>query len=443
MLDTVHALIVILTILLTAAFAYQGVFMLIGFLRRRDTARYDAPESSVLHPYAALISARNESAVIGELIASLKAQNYPRELLDIYVIADNCTDDTAKQARQAGAHVFERFNTRLLGKGYALDELFSQLQAAGLTEKYAGYFIFDADNLVDPDFVRQMNNTFCSGKYAAITCYRNSKNFGANWISAGYSLWFLREARFLNYPRSILGSNCTVSGTGYLISADVIRENGGWPFHLMTEDLQFSADCTIGGKRIGYCDKAVIYDEQPTSFRQSWDQRVRWTKGFYQVAWRYAPQLIPGIGRGGKHALSCYDILMIVAPGSLLTVTLVLVNGFLLLAGLMQPDAVVSTLLPTQIKLLAVNAALSYLGFAAMGLITVLCEWDSIQATRRQKLGYVLTFPLFMFTYVPIAVAALRRKVEWKHIQHHRCSAAMMGRYTQRPKRKALLDRIA
>ncbi len=66
-------------------------------------------------------------------------------------------------------------------------------------------------------------------------------------------------------------------GTGFLISADVIRENGGWPYHLLTEDIEFSVSCALKGRRIGYCDKAVIYDEQPTVFRQSWDQRLRWS----------------------------------------------------------------------------------------------------------------------------------------------------------------------
>ena len=427
----------VLTVLLTAAFAYQGVFFVIGLARRRSAAHYDAPASKQLRRYAAVVSARNEAAVIGELIESLRAQNYPSELLDIYVMADNCTDDTAHRARLAGAAVFERYNTVQVGKGYALDELFARLRSAGLTERYAGYFVFDADNLVDPDFVRRMNDTACSGDYAAITCYRNVKNFGDNWISAGYALWFLREARFLNYPRRILGSNCTVSGTGYLISARLVEENGGWPFHLLTEDLQFSADCAARGLRIGYCDKAVIYDEQPTRFRQSWDQRLRWTKGFYQVAWRYAPQLIRGALGGGRKGLSCYDVLMVVAPGSLLTVTLLAVNLLLGAAGvLLGPDAAVAAL-GTEAQLLLVNLITSYCGFAAMGLVTVLSEWDRLQAAPAQKIGYVFTFPIFMMTYVPIAVAALRRKVEWKPIEHHAASGAQGGRAA------VMLDRIA
>ena len=109
-----------------------------------------------------------------------------------------------------------------------MDYLFKCLSASG-KDVYDGYFVFDADNYVDPNFVREMNNTFDGGHYAALTSYRNSKNFGANWISAGYGLWFLREARFLNFPRMLLGTNCAISGTGFLVSGEVIREKGAGP----------------------------------------------------------------------------------------------------------------------------------------------------------------------------------------------------------------------
>ena len=138
------------------------------------------------------------------------------------MVADNCTDGTAEVARRAGAFVYERFDQSKKGKGYAMDYLFRRLAEEG-KDVYDGYFVFDADNLVDPGFVAEMNRTFDRG-YDAVTCYRNSKNFGTNWISAGYSIWFLREARFLNFPRTLLGTNCHVSGTGFLVSAQVIRK---------------------------------------------------------------------------------------------------------------------------------------------------------------------------------------------------------------------------
>ncbi len=413
MMNLVEFLNTSMTILFAILYFYQGIYVVVGLVRRNWQDRH---QPSRLRRFAAVIAARNEANVIGELLENLRKQNYPRELLDLYVVADNCTDNTAEVARRAGAFVYERFDKIRKGKGYAMDYLFHKLKEAGKND-YEGYFVFDADNLVDPNFVWEMNRTFDQG-YDALTCYRNSKNFGSNWISAGYSIWFLREARFLNFPRMLLGTNCHVSGTGFLISAKVVEENDGWPFHLLTEDIQFSVDSAIQGRRIGYCDKAVIYDEQPVTFRQSWDQRLRWSKGFYQVDQKYTVPLLKGCFRKGYRGSSCYDMFITVAPGMLLTVAMLLVNTVLLITCITQP-AFVSNYVIHRLAGFIVSAFLSfYLVFFLYGLVTVISEWKHISSTPIRKIGYVFTFPIFMFTYIPIAIAALLQKVEWKPIQH-------------------------
>ncbi|HJB99521.1 MAG TPA: glycosyltransferase [Candidatus Flavonifractor merdavium] len=402
-----------IVLLFTLLYLYQGFYLVVGLLLRRHKDRH---EPSRLHRFAVVVSARNEEQVIGELLDSLRKQDYPRELLDLYVVADNCTDDTAGAARKAGAFVYERRDPIHKGKGYAMDYLFRRLKEEG-KDCYDGYFVFDADNLVDPSFVREMNRTFDKG-YDAVTCYRNSKNFGDNWISAGYSIWFLREARFLNFPRTLLGTNCHVSGTGFLVSSKVIEENGGWPFHLLTEDIQFSVDCAIRGKRIGYCDTAVIYDEQPVTFRQSWDQRLRWSKGFYQVDREYTVPLLKGMLRPGRLGTSCYDMFVTVAPGMLLTLAMILFNAVVLAACLTQPAYLAARVIHETVGFIGSSLGNFYLGLLLYGLCTVLSEWKHIQAPALKKLGYVFTFPIFMFTYIPISIAALVRKVEWKPIYH-------------------------
>ncbi len=405
----------IIAFVITALYSYQGIYLLLGLCRRHWR---DRREPVRLGRYAALISARNEEGVIGELIASLKRQNYPAELLDVYVVADNCTDDTAGAAQAAGARVYRRFDRTRVGKGYALDYLLKKLAEDGLESRYEGYFVFDADNIVDPNFVSEMNRTFDRGDYVAVTGYRNSKNFGQNWITAGYSVWFLREARFVNSARMALGTNCHVSGTGFLISAEYLREKGGWPYHLLTEDIQFSAECAALGKRIGYCEGAVIYDEQPTSFRQSWDQRLRWSKGFYQVDREYGPALLKGIFRGGRRGLGCYDILLTVTPGVLLTVLGGLFQVVAALACLAAPEQVGKQVLILTGNFLMGGLRSFYVGFFLYGLLTVLSEWGKIRAPGWRKLAFLPLFPLFMLTYIPITVAALFQKVEWKPIAH-------------------------
>ena len=103
-------------LIFTCCYTYQLFYVLV-VLKKKPVV----PDAARNHKFAAVISARNESAVIGYLIKSIKEQNYPQELIDVFVIADNCTDDTADVARKAGAIVIPRFNTSKVGKGYALD----------------------------------------------------------------------------------------------------------------------------------------------------------------------------------------------------------------------------------------------------------------------------------------------------------------------------------
>lgn len=406
----------VLTLMLAVLYVYQAFYVIVGLVRRKRPLSHQA---QTLHRYAVLISARNEEEVIGELIESLKNQDYPQELLDIYVIADNCTDATARVAQQAGAMVFERFDRVRVGKGYAMDWFFHKLEEQGKGELYDGYFVFDADNIVDPAFVREMNNVFDSGDYAALTCYRNSKNYASNWISAGYSLWFLREARFLNFARMQMGTGCAVSGTGFLVSAQVVRDNGGWPYHLLTEDIQFSIDCAVQGRRIGYCDKAVVYDEQPTTFQQSWTQRMRWSKGFYQVAARYLGSLFRGCFTQKRGRFTCYDMMMTVAPGMLLTTAVLGFNAVILLSAITEPMSVAAELMQDSMMFLLDNLFNFYICMLLYGGMTLLVEWKQVNARASKKILYLFTFPLFMLTYIPISLAALVRRVEWKPIRHN------------------------
>ena len=369
------------------------------------------------HKFAVVISARNESAVIGQLIHSIKVQNYPSELIDVFVIADNCTDNTADVAREAGATVFPRFNSEQVGKGYALDYGFNVILSQYSDRGYEAYFVFDADNVLDVNYFREMNKTFDNGAVAS-TSYRNSKNYDSNWISAGYAVWFLREAKFLNQARLTLNTSCAISGTGFFISAKVIERNGGWKWHLLTEDIEFSANSILEGERISYTPTAILYDEQPITFRDSWNQRFRWAKGFYQVFWHYGARLAKGIVTNPKGSrFACYDMLMTIAPGMLLTIISVTFNAIIIAlaaAGMMSTGVMVASSVSSICFCL-----MNYLVFMFMfGVLTTFVEWDSIHSTTAKKIRYMFTFPFFMLTYVPIALVALVKKCNWKPIKH-------------------------
>lgn len=369
------------------------------------------------HKYAALIPARNEHAVIGNIIDSIKQQTYDTSLIDVFVIADNCTDDTAEIAKQHGAHVIVRNRPDMVGKGFALDFALQHIWKEFGPDAHEAFFVFDADNVLDKNYFKEMNATFDNGALAS-TSYRNSKNFDTNWISSGYALWFLKEAKFLNQARLTLNTGAAISGTGFFIASKVLVEAGGWKWHLLTEDIQFSASSACEQRRISYNPRAVLYDEQPTTFKASWDQRCRWAKGFYQVLLKYAGGLCRGFVKNERgYHFACWDMLMTVAPGMLLTVIVLTLNLAIVIMGFLGiysfGTAVVSALSS------AAFCLINYLLFMFLyGVLTTFVEWNNIHTTLKKKILTCFTFPFFQLTYVPIAIVALFKKVAWKPIAH-------------------------
>ena len=401
-------------------YIYQMFYIVVVFVGEwwQKHCKKKKPEPEVIyHRYAAIISARNESNVIGQLLDTIKGQTYPSELLSAIVIADNCTDDTAQVARDHGAIVYERFNQEKVGKGYALNDAFQHINEDFGDSYYDAYVIIDADNLLDENYFMEMNKTYCKG-YRIMTSYRNSKNFGSNWISAGYSLWFMREAKFLNNARMMLGTSCAVSGTGFLVASEIIRERGGWNYHLLTEDIEFTVDTVIRGETIGYCAGAMLYDEQPTKFEQSWTQRMRWSKGFYQIVAHYGARLSGGIVKNkSKKHFACYDLSMTVMPGMLITMLILVIDFIFLLVALLG-NIYMPRLLQTMLSSLAFWLAGYYGSLFLMGALTMITERKKINCPFWKRILYTFTFPIFQLTYLPISVAALFQKVEWKPIRH-------------------------
>lgn len=421
-LNTVNQIIALLFFI---CFVHQLIYIPVRLLKKRK----DLPEAPYRR-YAVLICARNEEDVIAQLIESIQAQSYPAEYVRVFVMADNCTDRTAEIARRAGAAVYERQNRSQMGKGFALSELLRNMYR-DFGDAFDGYFVFDADNLLDRDFIAEMNRCFttgdgdaCPGRYEILTSYRNSKNFGDNWISAGYSLWFLRESAYLNAPREALGISCGVSGTGFLFSRRIRHKMGGWCYHLLTEDTEFTADQILDGERIGCCPDAILYDEQPTRFSQSWHQRMRWVKGSLQVFVRHGGRLMRGVLHG---SLSCYDTCISNLPAIVLNVASLLVNLAITGLHLAKGVPLITALAPIGAGLLG-----AYVTFLLFGILTLITEWRRIHAPVSRKILYLFTFPVFMFTYIPISVAALFMPVTWKPIKHHARPLTAAGKNADR-----------
>ena len=394
----------------TFAYLYQAVFMIRALVQ--GTVRL--PEAKRLHSYAFVIAAHNEEAVIGNLVESIFAQDYPRELMDVFVVCDACTDDTHAVAEAAGATVWDRNDLARRGKSWALDYAFDRI-FNDYDGAYEAFVVMDADNLVAPDYLSVMNRAFDAG-YLVCTGYRNSKNFDSSWISSAYAIRFIREAKFLNNARMMSGTSCAISGSGWMVSERIVRGMHGWDFHTLTEDIQFSTFCCANNVQIGYAP-AEFFDEQPVTLKASWTQRMRWTKGFYQVFFSYGRDLAKGITRG---QFASYDMLMTIAPGMILTLLSFSVNATYLVIGSLshgffatqaELDMCTGSLIMTFVSL--------YVTFFLLALITTVSERSHIHAKKRWRVvTNLFTFPIFMMTYVPITVAALFKKVEWIPTKH-------------------------
>lgn len=401
----------IVGLVFSVCFLYQVVFFFIGLIR----GQVKIPPAKKQHTYAFFIAAHNEEAVIANLVKSIKDQDYPSELIDVFVVADACTDNTAQSAREAGAIVYERNDLSRKGKSWVMDYGFDRILRE-YPGKHEAFFIFDADNLLSRDYVTIMNDAFDQG-YLALTSYRNSKNFGSSWISSAYATWFIREARYLNNARMICHTSCAVSGSGYLVSAKLIEGMKGWDFHTLTEDIQFSTFCAIHGVRIGYAP-AEFFDEQPVTLKASIKQRMRWTKGFYQVLFTYGRHMFKSIGK--FHRFAAYDMLMVVGPAMLLTLMCLLVNvTFIAVGSLSHGFLATDAEIEMAIGSIIMMFAYMYGTFFVMGLSTTITEWKHIHCPQKWRIfTNLFTFPLFMFTYVPLTVAALFLKVDWVPTPH-------------------------
>lgn len=393
--------------LFAVCYAYQAFYMILAIVKKPKELNANPKK----HKYAVLISARNEETVIGQLIQSIKAQDYPKELIEVFVAADNCSDRTAEIARHEGAIVWERFDTRKVGKGYALKFLLEKINETYGYDAFDGYFVFDADNLLEHNFVSEMNKVFDEG-YRVVTSYRNSKNYGTNWITSGYALWFIRDCKFLNNARMLMHTSSSVAGTGFLMHRDIVKKNNGWKHFTLTEDTEFTIECITHGEQIAYCNSAVLYDEQPETFRQSWNQRLRWAKGYVQVFFKYKKDLAKGIFRQGNFA--CLDMVLTYVPAIVLTFISFLMSLAIGIVSIVTMDGVV---IPLLLSLLQALFGMYFMMFC-VGLVTGVTEWKQIHCSTGKKILSFFTFPIFMMTYIPVSITALFKRVEWSPIRH-------------------------
>lgn len=420
----------------TALFFIRPVYAIIGFF----TTRKFSPAKKQ-HKYAILIAARNEDKVIGHLLDSIHAQDYPSELITVFVVADNCNenDHTAEIASSKGAVCYKRIDTEHRTKGFALQYLVKCIDRDYGVSSFEGYFIFDADNLLKEDFVSRMNESFDAGE-KIVTAYRNTKNFGDNWISASYGIHWLRTIRFEHRARSFFHLATRIQGTGFLFSNEIIKN--GWNYTSLTEDRAFCADAVANGYKISFNNQAEFFDEQPVDIKIAMRQRIRWAKGHLQAFTETGGKLFSHIfvthGAANKKEASSkgisvneipvkkqfinnlrlrfmsYDMLTIVFPRALISsinkILKIILKSVLFIAGALS--LTLGSVLLSLISYFSSSVLAAYVYFAERKRITKI-KWY-------KKIWFCLTFPIFDIIGNIAILIALFIKVEWKPIPHNK-----------------------
>lgn len=389
---------------------YFCIVALFGFKRPFKPARGQSTTR-----FALLVAARNEATVIGNLVDSLYGQNYPSELFDVYVAPNNCTDDTLKVAQKHGALIFEAEGP-ISGKG----EVLTQFCAKALEEaQYDAVCVFDADNLVHPDFLQVMNDACRAGATVA-QGFRDSKNPADTAVSTCYSVCYWMVNRFYNGGRQALGLSALVNGSGFMVTLPLLKKLGGWNTSTMTEDYEFSAQCVLAGERVWYLPEAVIYDEQPLTFFQSWKQRRRWSTGSVQGMSLYLRELIEtGIK---QRNWACIDLAITYMMPVTQLVSLVLGLATLLVASLRLVGF--GMLAFSQLVLLLILAAVAAFFVCAL-LAAFVIRLNSGQRSMQGTGKGVLYFALFLLSWLPIGIISLfKPKTTWDAIAHT-CTTAM------------------
>ena len=389
-----------LSLILKIFTVYTAIVSLFFLLPRRKIPRAQAKTR-----FAVLLAARNEEAVIGRTVGQLLAQQYPAELFDVYVIPNNCTDDTEGAARRAGAQILPCLGP-VRNKGDALHCAFAALKDSG----YDAHRVFDADNLVDPDFLARMNDAFCAGAQAA-KGKQTAMNPHDAWISGCYDLYFENFNLLYNRPRGNLGLSAKLVGTGFAVSQALMDRLGGWNTETMAEDAEFAAQCAMAGVKVWWVPEALTYDEEPITFHQSMVQRRRWCSGVMAVAGRYLPRLWRRVP--SRNFFFCLDFAVFLS--------MPMVQVLALLPGIWA----VAQAVAAENWLILVASLLSFWGGLTLTAL-------ALALVGRRKLRpmwkSIVLYPLFTASWYPLHILAVLKKTRvWKPIAHRGQPAQSVG----------------
>lgn len=391
----------VLQIIVGGIGVYQVLLGCAGIVRKKEERRHAVHKS-----FAVLVAAHNEEAVVGALLQNLGGLDYPKELYEVFVICDNCTDRTAEIARAHGVHAMVRTAPDRRGKGHAIEWMLEELWAYG--RPFDGVVILDADNLVSPNFLLEMNEKLSRGE-RVIQAYLETKNPYDSWVSLSYALMYWYMNRVWQLARYQLGLPNVLGGTGICIETALLREIG-WGAQSLTEDVEFTARCVERGIYPTWAHEAIVYDEKPITLWSSMRQRLRWMQGHVFCARRYFWRLVILAFKQRSWAR--------------LDAALYLFQPFRFLLYIVYIFMLYAQVATSLIDRMGVTRLLPDAFWTTVGLLlflqTPLVLWIE-RKSWKAFLGYI-PYQLFLLTWMPVTVWAFftSNNQTWSHTQHTR-----------------------
>ena len=360
--------------------------------------------------FCILIPAKDESKVIRGPLDSIKNQTYKINMQNVYVIVEDIKDPTVNICKEYKCSYIVRKHLELKRKGYALDEAIKQIK-----KEYDAYFIIDADNILDKDFFKYMSKVYQKG-YDIGVGYRDNKNWSSNVISACSGLVFT-IANNINKRKNKTNENITITGTGFYIKGNIIKEFGGYPFHEITEDYELTLYATVHKLTTCYEERAIFYDEQPTTLKASIKQRIRWIRGYFNARVNYLPQLKEKIFDNQMNYGSVYKEIMWLRPILILALAFVIFYLAIIINQIYM--LIKSTYDPSSLILGLIVIGITYLVMMFFTIYQLISERKHIKVKNSLKVKIILYNPIFLLTFIYCAIAAIVKKnITWERIEH-------------------------
>lgn len=390
------------------------VISLIIFISNRilesENNNHPIKEEKKKPDFCILIPAKDESKVIRGPLDSIKNQTYKINMQNVYVIVEDIKDPTVNICKEYKCNYIVRKHLELKRKGYALDEAIKQIK-----KEYDAYFIIDADNILDKDFFKYMSKVYQKG-YDIGVGYRDNKNWSSNVISACSGLVFT-IANNINKRKNKTNENITITGTGFYIKGNIIKEFGGYPFHEITEDYELTLYATVHKLTTCYEERAIFYDEQPTTLKASIKQRIRWIRGYFNARVNYLPQLKEKIFDNQMNYGSVYKEIMWLRPILILALAFVIFYLAIIINQIYM--LIKSTYDPSSLILGLIVIGITYLVMMFFTIYQLISERKHIKVKNSLKVKIILYNPIFLLTFIYCAIAAIVKKnITWERIEH-------------------------